>query len=196
MYNRDRDEDILLVQKSKKGDKDAFGELVRRYQSDLYQLARNLVSSTDEAEDITAETFVRAWRYIKSFKEKSSFKTWIWKILVNLSRTHLRRRYLQNKIFFWQGFFKDKDDHIKEIEWIDPSTESDPEKTFEQKNIQQVVRWARGRLSRREQEVFTLKYDKELKISEISEILSLSENTIKVLLFRATKKMAKELKDY
>lgn len=190
-------EDTALVARAREGDQAAFQVLVERYQADLCHLARNLVSSVDDAEDLTAEAFVKAWQHLKGFKGEASFKTWLWRILINLSRSHLRRRYLQKKIFFWRTFTgHEDDDYIREPEWVDRSHHADPEKVSEQKNIQQVVQWARKSLSMREEEVFTLKYDKGLKISEIAPLLSISENTVKVLLFRASRKMAAVLKDY
>ncbi|MHB9154727.1 MAG: RNA polymerase sigma factor [Endomicrobiales bacterium] len=193
MYKEEKDFD--LVQKARKGDREAFGVLVERYQDELFFLARNLVSSMDEARDLTSESFVRAWKHIRGFRDEASFKTCLWRILINLSRSHLRRRYLRNKLFFWRTLAAGED-RLKETEWVDPSPGADPEKCAEQKNIGQVVQWARTRLSPREQEVFTLKYDRDMKTAEIAAMLSLSGNTVKVLLFRATKKMAAALKGY
>lgn len=194
MYSKETD--TVLVQKAKQGDRSAFGALVERYQDQLYHLAWNLVSSSDEAHDLTSEAFVRAWKHLRGFRDEASFKTWLWRVLINLSRSHLRRRYLRNKLFFWHTFNRDDGERLQETEWVDPSPGTDPEKQAEQKNIRQLVQWCRMKLSPREQEVFTLKYDKDMKITEIASLLSLSENTVKVLLFRATRKMAAALKDY
>lgn len=194
MYTRE--EIDQLVKKARRRDRAAFGELMELYQNDLHHLAWTLVGSKDEADDMTAEAFVRAWQHIASFRDESQFKTWLWRILINVCRSHLRRRYLQRKIFFWKTLLPDDRERLTESEWVDKSHTYDPEHAAEQTNIRQVVQWARLRLSIRENEVFALKYDKDMKISEIGALLSLSENTVKVLLFRAMKKMAHALKDY
>lgn len=192
-----RDEkDAVLVQKARQGDTEAFGVLVERHQDGLYHLTHSLVSSADEAKDLAAETFVRAWKHLRGFREEASFTTWVWRIAIYLSRSHLRRRYVQNKVFFWRTLVGYDEAPLQETAWVDPSLNADPEKSAELKNIRQVLQWARARLSPREQEVFALKYDKDMKIAEIASLLALSENTIKALLFRATRKMAVALKDY
>ncbi len=185
-----------IIKQAQQGDRNAFSGLVVKYQADLNHLARNLVSSADDAEDLTSEAFARAWRSIRHFRGESSFKTWLWRILINLCRSHLRRRYLTNRIFVLRDIFDRDDQRSIEREWVDYSTDGDPQKSLEQKNIRQVVQWARKKLSPREQEVFTLKYDKDMKITEIASLLKVSPNTVKVLLFRATNKLARELGDY
>ncbi len=194
---KNEDQDIILVEESQAGDQEAFGMLVQRYQSGLFLLARQLISSTEEAEDVISEAFMRAWKDIRNFRREANFKTWLWRIMINVCRSHLRRRYLQRKVFFWKHSREDEEDsQDQEAQWQDPSAGGDPQKYCELKSLQSMITKARTILSPREQEVFALKYDHEMKIADIGKLLSLSENTVKVLLFRAAKKMAKTLKDY
>lgn len=185
--------DINLTERSRTGDRDAFGILVQRYQNDLYMLANRLVSSRDEAEDIIQEAFIHAWRKIKNFRGDSSLKTWLWQIVVNLCRSHLRRRYITNRIFFWQ---QPAGDTEFEHQWPDHDGRANPAGYVNQKNLEQAVKSAAKLLSSREHEVFTLKFYQSMKTGEISRILSLSENTVKVLLYRALRKMAGALKEF
>ena len=197
MYNS-KEKDELFIRKARSGDAEAFGALVRRYQEGVFHLASNLVGSKEEAEDITAESFVRAFRNLKRFRNESCFKTWLWKIVINMSRSHLRRRYLQRKLFFWRRpvSFSDGREPGPESDWADRSGNGDPERRSENGNIRFTVQEARKKLSVREREVFTFKYDENFRIAEIGALLSLSPNTVKVLLFRATRKIAAALKDY
>jgi RNA polymerase sigma-70 factor (ECF subfamily) len=188
--------DLELVTRAKAGDREAFGALVRRYQNNMYNLALNLLGSRDEAEDVTAEAFVRAWQSIKGFRNDASFKTWLWQIVTNLSRNCLRRRYITRRIFFWQKHESDDDEEAPENKWEDHAAGGDPEQQADRQNVRHLIMKARKTLSRREQEVFALKYDENMKIAEIAGMLHLSENTVKVLLFRATRKLAVALKDY
>ncbi|APR84233.1 RNA polymerase sigma factor RpoE [Minicystis rosea] len=84
--------DRELVEKSKAGDTQAFGMLVRRYQKRIFRLAFHLVRSGAEAEDVTQETFVRAFQAIDRFDGRSEPFTWLYRIAVNLSLNTLRSR--------------------------------------------------------------------------------------------------------
>lgn len=186
----------LLLDAARSGDRESFGVLVQRYQDGLYHLALGMVSAPAEAEDLAQETFVRAWRHLNDFRGQSSFKTWLWRILINLCRSHLRKRYLHRKLFFWKDTAPDDHEEDAAQEWADTSGADDPERTIEREKLQQAIVAARALLSRREGEVFALKYDEGLKIDEIGMLLSLSPNTVKVLLFRASRKMAEALRGF
>ena len=84
--------DRELVDKAKTGDTLAFGMFVRRYQKRIFRLAFHLVRSGAEAEDVTQETFVRAFQAIQRFDGRSEPFTWLYRIAVNLSLNSLRSR--------------------------------------------------------------------------------------------------------
>jgi RNA polymerase sigma-70 factor, ECF subfamily len=84
--------DRELVEQTKAGDSSAFGMLVRRYQRRIFRLAFHLVRSGAEAEDVTQETFVRAYQAINRFDGRSEPFTWLYRIAVNLSLNSLRSR--------------------------------------------------------------------------------------------------------
>ena len=84
--------DRELVEQTKAGDSAAFGMLVRRYQRRIFRLAFHLVRSGAEAEDVTQETFVRAYQAINRFDGRSEPFTWLYRIAVNLSLNNLRAR--------------------------------------------------------------------------------------------------------
>jgi RNA polymerase sigma-70 factor (ECF subfamily) len=84
--------DRELVEQAKGGDTQAFGMLVRRYQKRIFRLAFHLVRSGAEAEDVTQETFVRAFQAIERFDGRSEPFTWLYRIAVNLSLNTLRSR--------------------------------------------------------------------------------------------------------
>lgn len=84
-----------LVDRARGGDSEAFGVLVRRHQKRIHRLALHLVRTTAEAEDVTQETFVRAYQALDRFDGRSEPYTWIYRICVNLSLNHLRSRKAQ-----------------------------------------------------------------------------------------------------
>jgi len=84
--------DRELVDKAQSGDADAFGLLVRRHQKRIYRLAFHLLRSGAEAEDVTQETFVRAYQALGRFDGRSEVFTWLYRIAVNLSLNTIRAR--------------------------------------------------------------------------------------------------------
>jgi RNA polymerase sigma-70 factor (ECF subfamily) len=86
------DPDRALVDRARAGDLDAFGELVRKYQHRLVNYASALLSNVADAEDVTQEAFLRAYRGLARFRGASSFKTWLYQIVTNAARTHLAHR--------------------------------------------------------------------------------------------------------
>jgi RNA polymerase sigma-70 factor (ECF subfamily) len=85
------DADLPLVRAASAGDTEAFGELVRRYQAQVVNLARALAMRAD-AEDLAQETFIRAYRGIGRFRGESSFKTWLYRVALNVIRSHAAER--------------------------------------------------------------------------------------------------------
>jgi RNA polymerase sigma-70 factor (ECF subfamily) len=87
------DVDETLVAQAASGNREAFDELVRRYQSRMFQLVRILTSGDTEAEDLVQDTFVRAYRAVGQFRGDSTFRTWLHRIAVNVVRSHAARRH-------------------------------------------------------------------------------------------------------
>jgi RNA polymerase sigma-70 factor (ECF subfamily) len=88
--------DFELVQEVRKGNRQAFTELMRRYQKRVYWTARRIVGSHEDADDVVQETFVKAYLGLGDFRGDSSFFTWLYRIAVNLSLNATRKRQLIN----------------------------------------------------------------------------------------------------
>lgn len=86
------DEDRTLVEKAQGGDKTAFGELVRKHQRRVYATALQMTGDHGEADDIAQDAFLRAFMAIDRFDGRSEFHTWLYRIVVNLTINHLKRR--------------------------------------------------------------------------------------------------------
>ena len=86
--------DEELVRRSKEDDERAFGELVSRYETKVYSLALRMVRNPEDAEDVLQDTFLRAYRGIKSFQGASTFSTWIYRITANSALMRLRKKQL------------------------------------------------------------------------------------------------------
>src|SRR5690349_24114027 len=86
--------DEELVRRAKEDDERAFGELVSRYESKVYSLALKMLRNPEDAEDVLQDTFLRAYRGIKSFQGHSTFSTWIYRITANSALMKLRKKQL------------------------------------------------------------------------------------------------------
>lgn len=89
-------DDRMLVERAQQGDRSSFGELVKRHQRKVYATALQMTGSHGEADDLAQETFLRAFQAIDRFDGRSEFSTWIYRIVVNLSINHLKRRARAN----------------------------------------------------------------------------------------------------
>jgi RNA polymerase sigma factor, sigma-70 family len=81
-----------LIKKVKKGDHQAFADLVERYKNSVYSICLRMVGNREEAEDLSQETFIRAYNNISKFDSDRKFSTWIFRIATNLSIDSLRRK--------------------------------------------------------------------------------------------------------
>lgn len=93
------DADRALVQAAAAGDREAFDELVRKYQAPIVGLARSLTAGSADAEDIAQEVFVRAWRSLSGFRGDSAFRTWLHRIALNVVHSHHSRASRLRRFF-------------------------------------------------------------------------------------------------
>ena len=126
--------DIELVQEVRNGRRQAFTELMRRYQERVYWVARRIVGSHDDADDVVQETFVKAYLALGEFRGDSSFFTWIYRIAVNLSLNALRKRQVLNYL------------HESELLSRILPSQDDPEKDLEHSETDEMTYEEIGRV--------------------------------------------------
>ncbi len=86
------DEDLDLVRRAAAGEREAFDDLVMKYQKPLYSLLYRMVSNREDAADLLQKTFVKAFTGLSSFEQRSTFKTWLYQIAINLAKNVYRDR--------------------------------------------------------------------------------------------------------
>ena len=169
--------DIELVQEVRNGRRQAFTELMRRYQERVYWVARRIVGSHDDADDIVQETFVKAYLALGEFRGDSSFFTWIYRIAVNLSLNALRKRQVLNYL------------HESELlSRILPSPD-DPGKDLENSEIESALHRAVATLPEKQKAVFVMRYFDEMTYEEIGRVLKTSVGGLKANYFHALRKV-------
>jgi RNA polymerase sigma-70 factor (ECF subfamily) len=191
--------DEELVRRAKNDDLRAIEQLVLRYQKKVYAIAFQMLSGdAEEARDRTQDAFLQAFRRIKQFKEKSSFYTWLYRIVINTCIDARRRRRRWQEIFFIRRFEKNNDGSPENSleEFPDTDLNSDPLATASHRQLKDDVKSALNNLSARQCIIFQLKVFQEMSIAEIAESMGLAEGTVKTHLFRATRIVQKKLKGW
>lgn len=192
-------EDKELVARAQDDDPSAFEMLVRRYQEKAYAVAYHMSGGNGEdAQDLTQEAFLRAFRNLKNFRGKSSFYTWFYRILVNTCLDNRRRRNRWGKMFtFWRSSRRENV-HSEAVfeDYPDLSENANPMTALSGKQLSQEVKQALEALPERQRVVFQLKVLHGMKIKEIAQIMESAEGTIKSHLFRATHFMRDALQDW
>lgn len=180
-----------LIAKCKKHDRDAFNILVQSYQSKIINLAYGMLSNQEDAYDAAQEVFIKVYRGMENFEQKSSFSTWIYRITVNVCNDILRKRTRTAPTVSIYQNSEDEDDRPIEIKDSAPT----PQEHIEMTETQQLVRDALDELSEEYKAVITL-YDLEgLSYDEISAVLKCPVGTIKSRLNRARKILKKNLSE-
>lgn len=174
---------IGLVNRSKKGDTIAFGQLVLDYSDYVFSVVFRLVNNVPLAEDLVQETFIKAWRNIKVYDaSRSKFTTWLFTIATRLS-------------FDWMKTHK---------EWLSLDVEMPVENTviykasdeLENQELGQMIRKACKGLSPQQKIVFVLRDLEDLAVEEVVSITGFSEKKIKDNLYVARKKVRERLSIY
>lgn len=181
--------DKELVALARTGDQAASEELVRRYQEKAYAIAYNMCfGDSEEAKEITQEAFLRAFRSLKSFRGKSSFYTWLYRILVTTCLDWRRRQSRWKRIFsFWRREQREKAPSKEDYEeYPEPQEHSNPMTALNNKQLAQEIRKAIQSLPERQRIAFQLKVLNGMRIHEIAQIMGAAEGTVKSHLFRAT----------
>lgn len=180
--------DEQLVRKSQQDDERAFGELVSRYESKVYSLALKMLRNPEDAEDVLQDTFLRAYRGIKSFKGNSTFSTWIYRITANSALMRLRKRQLPTVSI------DDADEREAPINIADWAP--GPVEQMLNQETQAAMTEAIDALPPEFRQVFVLRDIEELSNSEVAEILDLSVAAVKSRLHRARLKVRNRLATY
>lgn len=187
--NSERLTDEAIVQQVVQGDINAFEGLLHRYQNYVLTIVAKHVPST-QVEDVAHEAFIRAYKSLPTFKQTSSFKSWLSSVAVRTCYDFWRKQYRSKEIL--ESSLSEEQQH-----WLEAAIASEAEQLFHQQaDLQQAretLEWALGRLSAEERMVVELVYLEELSGQEAAKLLGWSVANVKVRAFRARKKLQKLL---
>lgn len=186
------DLDAVVVQRVQTGDVEAFDSLILKYRERLFAIIYNLTSNREDAADLTQDTFIKAFRAINRFKGKSSFFTWIYRIAVNTTYTHLRRNRLRR--FF---SFETIDEELAPAEVVELLTaKTNLPREGAIRELQEKLNEALQTLSLKHRTVIILFEIESLSHQEIAEIMGCSVGTVRSRLHYAKQQLQAQLQPY
>jgi len=171
------------------GEIQLYHELIRPYERSVYVMALSYMKNDADAEDVSQEAFIRAFRKLESFRAESKFSTWLISITINEARTRLRRQALIR--------MEPLDQHPDEDKSISPALLRDwreiPSEAVERAEVRNLIRLAVEQLPDIYRQVFLMRDVEELTINETAEALNISIPSVKVRLHRARMRLQKQL---
>lgn len=177
--------DLILIRQAKAGDLEAFDELMRRYIGSIRRVTGSLLRSDPDADDVTQETFIRAFRSLRGFDEQFQFYTWLRRIAVNLCFTYLKKR---SRVQLVPLPSPDGGKGTVDIE--------DPKSDVDTAGLRHDLDNALGQLPADQRAVFVLRVNEEMSYSEISDTLGIPVGTVMSRLNRARTRLRELLKEY
>jgi RNA polymerase sigma-70 factor (ECF subfamily) len=178
--------DNEIISRVLQGEQNAYAELVNRYQNYVFTLTLRIIKSREDAEEVAQDVFVKAYRSLADFRGESKFSTWLYTIANTTSITFLRKkkpeiRSLDNEKIFETANSRDSGFGANRIE---------------QKSRISMVNEAISLLSADDAEIITLFYKAEQSLAEISSILGLEPNTVKVRLHRSRTRLKEKMEKH
>ena len=185
--------ELDLVKQCQAGQTEAFDQLVNRYRSRVFAMIYNMVHNEQDAWDLAQDSFVKAWKSIKRFRGQSSFYTWLYRIVMNVTIDHARKKQIK-------GAGTEFNDEVKlsEIEpaaRTAPRSEPLPHRQMERSEIRARIDAAIAQLTPEHRAVILMKETEDMQYHEIAEALGCSIGTVMSRLFYARKRLQNLLRD-
>ena len=178
----DNTEEQVYIKRMKDGDPAPYAFIVDKYKHMAYTIALKIARNTEDAQDVAQESFIKAFQQIRQFEGKSKFSTWLYTIVYRTAISKLKENKI--KTISISDSITENYSHSHAIPQLDQLQSADE---------QRYVKLAIERLPETEGLLITLYYMNENSVKEIQEITGLSLPNIKIKLFRARKKLEKEL---
>lgn len=161
-----------IIARARRGDADAFEQLVVAYREQVFRLALRMCGSEADADEVAQEAFLSAWKALPNFRGESQFSTWLYQLTTHAAIDLMRREKRQIAAA-----------DITEVSAADPAPS--PQQQAEQSEQREIVRDAILQLAPEQREVVVLRFMEELSYEEIGAVLKLPSGTVKSRLNRA-----------
>ncbi len=182
-----------LIRQAQNGQTGAFDELVGRFRNRVFGMIYNMVHNEQDAWDLAQDSFVKAWKSIGRFRSQSSFYTWLYRIVMNVTIDWLRKKQVRGS-----GAEFDDAIQLKEIDPASrtvPKADALPHQKMERQEIRARIEEAIAQLSPEHRAVILMKEMEDMQYHEIAESLGCSIGTVMSRLFYARKRLQNMLRD-
>ena len=181
--------DVLLVNRARAGDVQAYEKLVKQYDRQVFRIAQHITQNREDAEDVVQDAFLKAYEKLDQFQGNSKFYTWIVRIAVNQALMKLRKRKSDRSVSLDEGIDTGEDTVTREIATWDEN----PEQKYTREELNTILDEAIQGLAPTYRTVFVLRDVEEMSTEETAEALGLSIPAVKSRLLRARLQLREKL---
>ena len=185
-----RNEDLRLIKAAIGGDQFAFRELMKKYRPQIFNLIHRIIRDREQVEDLTQETFVKAFASLRRFNRQYAFSTWLYKIATNSSIDYIRKRKLQT-LSIHKPVVQEDSEYSFEL----PDSTYEPDRYVIERQKSRIIAEAIDSLPPKYKRVIVLRHTEERDYAEIAKILKIPIGTVKAHIFRARELLNKYLRD-
>ncbi len=189
------DDQELILQITQHNDHNAFALLVDKYQKLVVNTCRGFVNNYADAEDLAQEVFIELFESLPEFRHESKLSTWIYRIAVNKSLNHIRKKKRENIFSSFASIFETTD-KSQSMEIVDPGTTNEADKEINATELHKTLKTAINKLPKNQKIAFILSKYQDLSYKEIAEVMDLSISSVESLLFRAKVNLQELLSNY
>jgi len=192
----ERERDRELVSRAQAGDRAAFRELFDRYHRRAFAVALGVVKNQEDALDVVQEAFVKVHKHIENFQGTSSFYTWLYRIVMNLSIDHVRRSKKARDMDYDDRIGRGESGAVGAEALVPSIGDPNPGRTMLRRELSDAIQGALAELPEYHRQVILLREVEGLSYEEMAEVLEVPKGTIMSRLFHARRKMQSLLADY
>ncbi len=186
------DSEMALVHAAKEGDVGAFEQLLRRNQAMVFRVAQHITGSREDAEEVAQEAFLKAFKNLERFEERSRFSTWVTRITVNTALMRLRHRRGHETV----PLRRDDPENPSALPEEVADWRPDPEQLYGRRELRAILALALAELPQHYSTAFVLRDVEGFSTAETAEVLGLSVTAVKARLLRARLQLRQRLDPY
>ena len=176
----DRHQDLKTIRRCKRGEEDAFREILERYRGPIYNLCYRMTRNAEDARDMGQEVFIKVFSLLDRFDENYAFSSWLFRIATNHCIDHLRRNRLRF-LSLYGGVGQDGEEYELQL----PAGGPEPDTVLQRKEALARLDEVIGELPPHYRAITLLRHDQQLSYDEIAEALHLPLGTVKARIHRA-----------
>lgn len=189
-------DDVELVRRAKEGDRDAFRMLFERYHQRAFAVAVGVVKHRQDALDVVQDAFLKVHRYLDRFEGNASFYTWFYRIVMNLSIDHVRKRSRARNVDYDDTVSREDEERALDDAWLPTLLNANPARAALRRELGEAIQAALAELPEYHRAALLLREVEGMSYEQIAEVQEVPKGTIMSRLFHARRKMQASLAPY